>query len=682
MPDVTGYHPRVTLAAPRLQPAVPLDVDAEWTHVPSLDGLRAAAVIAVLVFHAGYLQGGFLGVDMFFALSGFLITSLLIRDSAGEGVHLMTFWGRRFRRLLPAVFTLIALIAIWSWLFGSPAELDGVKNDGPWAVLYMANWHFIAESGGYWASFTQPSMFDHLWSLAIEEQFYVLWPVVLLAIWSWSRRPQRTLMVVAIVGVIVSFTTMLFLFDGGDPTRVYMGTDTRAASLLVGALVATSPVRRFVRRVVMRADARLEIVILALGAGVLWSWFAVDGTSASALFRGGLLLHSLACATIVVLLASAHRGPTSRALGWAPLAWIGTLSYGLYLWHWPLYVIMSPERMGFDGVALAVVRIAASFVVAYISFRIIEDPLRRRVPWVRGRRGVIVLIVSVVGLLGLLLVLPEPDTEIAAFDPSVVSVLPTPTSAAPTTTAAEEPAIAPDASVATAPGATPTTIELSRPISTAIWAGDSVAYDLAPAVDASLAAAGVTIGADGSYPGIRLLGSDSKLRLTTQLDDRIAASGADTVMILVSTWDETETDDDYAAGLRELADLLPPTGQLIVVSSPPTGDEAVNEQLDRLAAVARDVAAASDGQIAYVDASSVWADPVVLDANGDGAPERKRDLIHVCPSGAANFAAWLVVELDSRFDGLTPPDPATWAGGEWVVDQRYDQPVGACAPVR
>ena len=673
----------MTLAAPRLQPAVPLEVDAEWTHVPALDGLRAAAVIAVLVFHAGYLQGGFLGVDLFFALSGFLITSLLIRDSAGGGIHLMTFWGRRFRRLLPAVFTMIALIAVWSWLFGTPAELDGVKNDGPWAVLYMANWHFIAESGGYWASFTQPAMFDHLWSLAIEEQFYVLWPVVLLAIWTWSRRPQRTLMVVAAVGVTVSFASMLFLFDGGDPTRVYMGTDTRAASLLVGALAATGPVRRFVRRVFMRVGARLEIVILLLGAAVLWSWFAVDGTTASALFRGGLLLHSLACASIVVLLASAHRGPASRALGWAPLAWIGTLSYGLYLWHWPLYVIMSPERMGFDGVGLAVVRIAASFVVAYISFRIIEDPLRRRVPWVRGRRGVIVLVVSVVGLLGLLLVLPEPDTEIAAFDPSVVSALPAPTSVAPNSTVGDEPVIAPDASTAPAVVEVPsTTIELPRrTISTAIWAGDSVAYDLAPAVDAALAASGVTIGADGSYPGIRLLGSDRTLRLTSQLGERITSSGADTVMMVVSTWDEAETDEDYAAGLRELADLLPPTGQLIVVSSPPTGDDGVNEQLDRLAAVAKEVATLSDGHIAYVDASSVWADPVVLDANGDGAPERKRDLIHVCPSGAANFAAWLAVELNARFDGLTPADPGTWAGGDWVVDPRYDQPVGACAPV-
>ena len=126
-----------------------------WKHLPALDGLRAAAVIAVLIFHGGYLQGGFLGVDLFFALSGFLITSLLIRDAtntaAPAGIVLGTFWGRRFRRLLPAVFTMIALVALWSWLFGSGADLAGVQDDGPWAVVYLANWHFIAESSGYWA---------------------------------------------------------------------------------------------------------------------------------------------------------------------------------------------------------------------------------------------------------------------------------------------------------------------------------------------------------------------------------------------------------------------------------------------------------------------------------------------------------------------------------------------------
>ncbi len=679
----------MTVTAPRLEPLDPAaPPQPAWTHVPGLDGLRAAAVIAVLVFHAGYLQGGFLGVDLFFALSGFLITSLLIRDSDSGTANLMTFWGRRFRRLLPAVFVMIAVIATWSWWFGSPADLDGVKNDGPWAVVYMANWHFIADSTGYWASFAQPSMFDHLWSLAIEEQFYVLWPLAVAAIWAWSRRPQRTLVVVAIVGSVVSLVTMLVLYQGGDPTRVYMGTDTRAASLLVGALAATTPARALARRVVARLGDRIDLLIAAIGAGILWSWFAIDGASASALYRGGLLLHSLACATIVVLVATAPRGRSLSTLGWRPLAWIGVLSYGLYLWHWPLYVIMSPERMGFDGVGLAVIRIAASFVAAYVSYRIVEDPLRHRVRWVRGRPGVVVLVASVVGLLAYLFLLPEPETEIAAFDPTIVTVAPTtPGDAVSETADAPDPtddvAVVDDARDAGGDDSVPPVVAPlpeRRTISSAIWAGDSVAFDLAPAVDVALTDAGLTMGA-GSYPGIRLLGPDDSLRLTSQLDDRIVAASADTVLIVVSTWDTDVDDEDYAAGLVELADLLPSDGQLIVVSSPPTGEDDVNVELDRLAAVAAEVAEGSGGHIVFLDAGDVWAEPAVLDANGDGAPERKRDLIHVCPAGAANFAAWLATTLDAGFDGLDPVDPSQWAGGEWVSDPRYDVPVGACAPV-
>ncbi len=218
-----------------------------WQHLPALDGLRAAAVVAVLLFHAGHLQGGFLGVDLFFALSGFLITSLLLRDADHGGVRLLAFWGRRFRRLLPAVFVLIAVVALGAWMFGSPADLDGVRRTGGWSLAYMANWHFIGEANGYWASFDQPSMFDHLWSLAIEEQFYVVWPLVVLAVWKLSKRRyrQRNLLVVSLGGVVASFIAMLALYDPGtDPTRVYMGTDTRAASILVGAAMATAPARQ------------------------------------------------------------------------------------------------------------------------------------------------------------------------------------------------------------------------------------------------------------------------------------------------------------------------------------------------------------------------------------------------------------------------------------------------------
>jgi hypothetical protein len=358
------------------------------------------------------------------------------------------------------------------------------------------------------------------------------------------------------------------------------------------------------------------------------------------------------------------------------------LSYGLYLWHWPLYVILSPERMGFDGVGLTVVRIAASFVAAYISFKIVEDPLRRRVSWVRGRPGLVVLVASIAGLITFLIVLPDPKTEIAAFDP---------TSVAAATTVPER-AVQPQSPVDSdadsagalfpAVDATATSEPVARgSISRVIWGGDSVAFDLAPAVEAALTGAGATMSPNASYPGIRLLGSDQNLRLAGRVKDMLAQQPADTVIIQVSTWDDVESDESYAAGLRELADLLPTGGRLIVLSSPPTGEESVNAELDRLAGVARETAAASDGRIVFIDTGAAWVSPPVLDSNGDGAPERKRDLIHVCPAGAANFASWLTTELGARFDGLDPIDPTSWAQGAWVTDPRYDQPVGACAPV-
>jgi hypothetical protein len=226
----------------------------------------------------------------------------------------------------------------------------------------------------------------------------------------------------------------------------------------------------------------------------------------------------------------------------------------------------------------------------------------------------------------------------------------------------------------------PTTEPAPRPVISAVaWAGDSVAFELAPAVEAALEAAGLAVNINAAYPGVRLLGPLQERRLTTQVPSRLAAISADTLMIVVSAWDADIDDADYAAGLRELAGLLPPSGRLIVLSAPPSGDDARNVEVNRLAGVAEDVAGESGGRIVYIDASAPWVVPTVRDANGDGVPERKPDLVHVCPAGAASFAAWLAVELDSRFDGLEPSDPASWMLGEWTADGRYDQPVGACA---
>ncbi len=640
---------------------------------------------------------------LFFALSGFLITSLLIRDAGSPGgVRLGSFWGRRFRRLLPAVLTLIVVVALWSWLFGSLADLAGVEGDGPWAVFYVANWHFIAQSGGYWESFTEPSMFDHLWSLAIEEQFYLVWPLAVVAIWRWSSRPVRTLVVISGGAIGLSFVAMVLLYDGVEPTRVYMGTDTRAASLLVGALAATEPARRVARRVAAALGRRLGLVLALLAGLVAWSWVAIDGASSGMLYRGGLLAHSIACAVVISLVVVADRGWFGRGLGWRPLAWIGVLSYGLYLWHWPIYVVLSPERTGLDGVTLLGVRIAVSGAFAYASYRLVEDPVRHRAAWARGRSGVVVLVAAIVAVVVLLgSVLPDPTGQVAEFDASAIAagapaVDNQPGNSPATTPAASLPARSDDRAEASASAAAAEPARSAPPrtdsattavpvprqeIHSVMWTGDSVSFDLAPAVHASLTAAGLDVDNFGSYYGFRLIADQEHYDLTRIIPERAADVRPDVVLMQVSLWDAPADDDTYRAALEQLAVDLDFLGaSLVVVAAPPTARDDLQDGATRLFGVATDLAAESaTDNLDVLDPAPMWGPVFVADFDGDGVPERKKDTVHVCGSGAAHFGAWLAPALAERYDGVDPGDPFSWAAGPWATDQRYDEPVGTCA---
>lgn len=720
--------------APARRGAAPARPDASrftWQHLPALDGLRAAAVVAVLLFHAGHLQGGFLGVDLFFALSGFLITSLLLRDAERGGVRLLGFWGRRFRRLLPAVFVLIAVVAFGAWMFGTPADLDGVRRSGGWSLAYMANWHFIGEANGYWASFDQPSMFDHLWSLAIEEQFYVVWPLVVLAVWKLSKRRfrQRNLLVVSLAGVVASFVAMLLLYKpGSDPTRVYMGTDTRAASILVGAAMATAPARDVARRAITALGRRADLVIAALAVGVGASWLVVDGASSAALYRGGLLVHSVVAAAIVTALVTLPHGRVAHALSLRPLVWIGVRSYGLYLWHWPVYVALSSERTGLDGPALTVVRITVSTLLAAASFRFVEDPIRHRATWVRDRRGIPALAGAVALVAATLIVLPDPRHEIAAFDPGTItagqsvdqpaapmlgpdvpdrpatrpvsstsstsstsSIVSTSSTVATPSIVQESnitfdvaagPAVTASVPATTAPAdVAPVIAAVSiakRPIASVLWTGDSIAYDLAPGVGAALTDAGLLVNSS-AFPGLRLVG-DGQFALLPRLQAELPGSGIDVLVVQLSVWDAESDTADQLAALDALRVLTAANGtQLVLVSSPPTVDAATDLGLVALTEDARSIAAANPTSSVFLDSSAVWGASFDEDLDDDGTPERKRDGVHVCPSGAARFALWLTGELAARYDGVTPTPPTQWALGDWVTDVRYDEPVGSCA---
>ncbi len=670
--------------------APPIDAGpGGWAHLPSLDGLRALAVIGVLLFHAGHLRGGFLGVDLFFALSGFLITSLLLRDarSAG-GIGLVAFWGRRFRRLLPAVLVLITACALWAWIWGSAADLDGVKSDGPWALVYLANWHLIAESGGYWASFAQPSMFDHLWSLAIEEQFYVLWPFVVLAVFSRTRRPERSIVWLCIVGIAASLTVMVLLAGGGDPTRVYMGTDTRAASILVGALAATATVRAGAVRVVGRLGRRIDVLLAVLVIGIGWSWFVVDGASSEVLYRGGMLVHSTACALVVLLLATSSGSRVGRGLSWRPLTVIGLLSYGLYLWHWPVYVVLDEARTGREGWDLTVIRIAVAALLATGSYLLVESPIRFRATWARGRSGAIAFAGSMGAVALLLALLPAPEREIATFDAdelvaSVTATTPPPVATTPSTTPATTPGtVGPSvtATTTTQPATTTTLPPRQLVVDRALWTGDSVAYDLAPAVVGALEAGGWTM-SNKAFPGERLIASDGTPSGIEAIREEITTRPVDAVIHQLSVWDANQGVDAQTRALTDLWGVVRAEGAALVLVAPPVmPDDESNEGMARMQAIARDLGRFAGGELVVLDPGEVWGDEVVIDLDGDGTPERKRDGIHLCPSGAARFALWLAAEL-SEVATLEPADPSTWISGSWTQDERYDMPVGACAPL-
>ncbi len=411
-------------------------------HIPSLDGLRGLAVIGVLLFHAGYLTGGFLGVDLFFALSGFLITRLLVREAdRTRTIDLIGFWGRRFRRLLPAALVFLVVVMLWARWSGSPDQWATTLNDGPWAQFYLANWHQIGSDRSYWDSFSDPPLLAHLWSLAIEEQFYVVWPLVAALVWRLTRqRAARACCWWSGPGAALSFATMLAAVRRGDPTRVYMGTDTRASSILIGAALGTRPAVAWVTRAVQARPHIVDLVMVVAIGIIAAMWITIDGASSSMLFRGGLLVHS-GLAAIVVAFAAVRLGWVTRLLGTGVLQWFGRLSYSLYLWHWPVYAVLNQRRTGLDGLELLAVRVAVSIAFALASYHLVEVPLRRKAAWTHGTTGRWVFVGAMGAVAMLWVITPAPVTEVARFDPGSITApsLPPGTTGPETPTAPDPP---------------------------------------------------------------------------------------------------------------------------------------------------------------------------------------------------------------------------------------------------
>ncbi len=612
--------------------------DTSPTYFAGLDGLRALAVLAVLAYHLdfGWASGGLLGVEVFFVLSGYLITDLLVAEFDRHGrINLRAFWARRARRLLPALFVMLIAVVGWATVTNS-SQLPGLRSDLPSAVGYYSNWWFIYQHVPYFARFGPPSPIGHLWSLAIEEQFYLLWPLLLLILLRAVRSRRVTVGLVLAAAAASAIEMRLLYSPLVDPVRIYDGTDTRAFALLIGAALALGW-RRDKRAVALTpamGRALNAAAFAALGGVVLL--FCLTNEYASFLYPVGMLLCSLC--SVVLIVAAVHPGVTfGRALGVAPLRWIGRRSYGIYLWSYPVVVFASPTN-GHSSTLRLAVEVGITFVLAALSWRFVEQPIRRHgfaypVRWLRAQRsahpwlsasawlGTCTVVASVgicvVGLSGVVEGAPLVANQ------QVTAILPRPKAAAPSTAdrddshpAGEEAAPSPTA-VTTSPAAVTTSTSASpEPKGTGVTAiGDSIMIDAAPFLRQLLP--GITIDAVVGQQLVEVQAAVPKLRAEGAIGDRLIV--------------ELGTNGPYTpAQLVELLHSLGPMRRIVLV----------NTYVDR------PWEAEVNATIATV--ARTYPNVTLVDWNALGAEHPSYfypDGVHLNPEGGLYFARLLVKAL-------------------------------------
>ncbi|HEX3241490.1 MAG TPA: acyltransferase family protein [Solirubrobacterales bacterium] len=361
---------------------MPRPVEERRRYMPGLDGLRAIAVLAVIAYHLGFpwAEGGLLGVGVFFTLSGYLITDILLNQVRRGGIRLKAFWLARARRLLPALFVVLIVVLAWVTLIG-PHQAPAFRMETISSAFYFNNWWLIIHNASYFERFKQ-SPLDHIWSLSIEEQFYILWPFLLMLGTRFIREPAGSggvrlrLAGATVLAAIGSLILMAVLYQPSiDPSRVYYGTDTRAFELLAGAALAMVwPSRRLRTDIAPRARNLVDGAG-ALGLVVIGVMFWRVGEFSPFLYRGGFALLSMA--TVLAVAALTH--PAARigeVVGCRPMRWIGERSYGIYLWHMPIIVLTTPEGLHAVEPLRAAIQVAATFAIADLSWRFIENPIR------------------------------------------------------------------------------------------------------------------------------------------------------------------------------------------------------------------------------------------------------------------------------------------------------------------
>ena len=688
-------------------------------YLPALDGLRALAIGGVLAYHLGYgwAGGGYLGVDLFFVLSGFLITSLLLEEwlSSG-GVVLKAFWGRRARRLLPALFAMLVMLGLWALLSsrtalghgGPPIDLSSLRGDALSTLFYVANWHFIFSHQSYFAQFAAPSPLEQTWSLAIEEQFYLVWPLIVLGLLTWMAKRSRGIgralhghrsaagtedwrrfgVSLTVVGGLLSAAWMAFLYhDGAGVNRVYLGTDTRAFELLAGATVAMLVAGRPQPSARARHVLHVLAPLAAVGLGVCW---VVASGPPPWIFYGGLLGCAIAAALVIADVRQVASGPLGRVLSIRPLRWVGKISYGLYLWHWPLFVYLTEQRTGLSGISLTALRLGATFGVASVSYYFLERRIRRI--RLSGWRRLALAPAGAVVVAGVILV-------------STVPVAAVPAAPAPT-----NPTLA---GVAAVPGAggfsheVPIALPPGRVVSATdplrvMLIGDSVMWGSAPGIAAALDSTKVVRVYDEAIPG---WGLTTAANWHTELPRLVSKLHPDLVVGMWS-WDNNEAlahPAAYRVMLGQALDLLLAPGNgvagVIFMQFPPLGPlwSFVNNAKARDArraagvrawnSIVDSMAASRPGRVMYFPvASAVELDgkftPCLAPADDPRAPRsqwvrvRMIDNTHFCPAGVTRYAAALLADLTMLY--RLPPAAPGWWSASWRFDHRYNEPPGSC----
>jgi peptidoglycan/LPS O-acetylase OafA/YrhL len=612
---------------------MPRPVEGTSPYLPGLDGIRAVAVLSVILFHLnfGWASGGLLGVQVFFVLSGYLITDLLVSEyRRTRNIALKQFWIRRARRLLPALIVVLFVTVGWATLLDR-GQLVALRTDVPAGLFYVSNWWFIFHHVSYFAEFGPPSPLGHLWSLSIEEQFYLVWPLAVLAAMKWIRNKRTVIALTAALAAVSAVEMWLLFTPDVNPTRVYDGTDTRAFALLIGAALAMALPRNQTFAPVTANARRLLDAVGACSLVGIFLMFGLTIQNAAFLYQGGMVV--LALLTAILIGVTIHPGSHLQVvLGWEPLRWLGERSYGIYLWHYPVIVLTTPLNAP-SSVLRASLQIAATLVLAALSWRYIEQPVRhgalgrqwhkvrthqwawphlRPVGWVVAAAVAANSLLCVAGLFGVV--------SASASDPAsqVIRIVPvTRPRPGPTTTSTTPSSIPLGATTTT------TTTTAPPPGRGVLAIGDSIMVDAAADLQSAL-------------PGMNVYAQvGEQLTQVQAAVPQLKSAGAIGNRVII----ELGTNGPFTPDqLTALLDSLGPMQRIVLVNThvPRPWQQEVN---DTIAAVAQS-----------------YPNTVVVDWNtvsGSTPQYFEPDGIHLDPDGAKYYASLLIQALDQP--AVRPP---------------------------